>query len=66
LKTSITLKLALAFIGVSLLTGLALAFFVQSLISENFERYVLDQQEEAKLILVEEFYAQNGSWDGVS
>ena len=65
MKTSITLKLALAFIGVSLLTGLALAFFVRSLISENFERYVLDQQAEAKLILVENFYAQNGSWDGV-
>jgi len=28
LKTSITLKLALAFIGVSLLTGLALYFFL--------------------------------------
>jgi signal transduction histidine kinase len=65
LKTSITLKLALAFVGVSLLTGLALAFFVRSLISDNFERYVLDQQAEAKLILVEAFYAQNGTWDGV-
>jgi len=65
LKTSITLKLALAFIGVSLLTGLALTFFFRSLISENFERLVLDQQAEAKLILVEDFYAQNGSWDGV-
>ncbi len=65
MKTSITLKLALAFIGVSLLTGLALAFFVHSLISDNFERYVLDQQAEAKLILVEAFYAQNGSWVGV-
>jgi len=65
LKTSITLKLALAFIGVSLLTGLALAFFVRSLISDNFERYLLDQQAETKLILVEDFYAQNGTWDGV-
>ncbi len=65
MKTSITLKLALAFIAVSLLTGLALAFFVRSLISENFERYVLDQQAEAKLILVEDFYAQNGNWNGV-
>lgn len=65
MKTSITLKLALAFIGVSLLTGLALTFFFRSLISENFERLVLDQQAEAKLILVEDFYAQNGSWDGV-
>ncbi|HPR35685.1 MAG TPA: ATP-binding protein [Anaerolineaceae bacterium] len=65
MKTSITLKLALAFIGVSLLTGLALAFFVRSLISDNFERYLLDQQAETKLILVEDFYAQNGTWDGV-
>ena len=65
MKISITLKLALAFIGVSLLTGLALAFFVRTLISDNFERYVLDQQAEAKLILVEAFYAQNGTWVGV-
>jgi signal transduction histidine kinase len=65
LKTSITLKLALAFIGVSLLTGLALTFFFRSLISENFERLVLDQQAEAKLILVEAYYAQNESWEGV-
>ncbi len=65
MKTSITLKLALAFIGVSLLTGLALTFFFRSLISENFERLVLDQQAEAKLILVEAYYAQNESWEGV-
>lgn len=65
MKTSITLKLALAFIAVSLLTGLALAFFFRSLISENFERYVLDQQSQTKLTLVEAYYAQNGSWDGV-
>lgn len=65
MKTSITLKLALAFIGVSLLTGLALTFFFRSLISENFERYVLDQQSQTKLALLEAFYAQNGSWDGV-
>ena len=65
MKTSITLKLALAFIAVSLLTGLALAFFFRSLISENFERYVLDQQSQTKLTLVEAYYAQTGSWDGV-
>jgi len=65
LKTSITLKLALAFIGVSLLTGLALAFFFRSLISENFERYVLDQQSQTKLSLLEGYYAQNGAWYGV-
>ena len=65
MKTSITLKLALAFIAVSLLTGLALAFFFRSLISENFERYVLDQQSQTKLALVEAYYAQTGSWDGV-
>ena len=65
MKTSITLKLALAFIAVSLLTGLALAFIFRSLISDNFERYVLDQQSQTKLSLVEAFYAQNGSWEGV-
>lgn len=65
MKTSITLKLALAFIIVSLLTGLALAFFFRSLISENFERYVLDQQSQSKLAQVEAFYAQNGGWEGV-
>ena len=65
MKTSITLKLALAFIAVSVLTGLALTFFFRSLISDNFERYVLDQQSQTKLSLVEAFYAQNGSWEGV-
>ena len=65
MKTSITLKLALAFIAVSLLTGLALAFIFRSLISDNFERYVLDQQSQTKLSLVEAFYAQNSSWEGV-
>lgn len=65
MKTSITLKLALAFIAVSVLTGLALTFFFRSLIVENFERLVLDQQAEAKLILVEAYYAQNKSWEGV-
>ena len=65
MKTSITLKLALAFIAVSLLTGLALAFIFRSLISDNFERYLLDQQSQTKLSLVEAFYAQNGSWEGV-
>ncbi len=65
MKTSITLKLALAFIAVSLLTGLALAFIFRSLISENFERYLLDQQSQTKLSLVEAFYAQNGGWVGV-
>src|SRR5690606_18487408 len=65
LKTSITVKLGLAFVAVSLLTGLALAFIFRSLISENFERFVVDQQSEAKLILVEDYYVQNGSWEGV-
>ena len=65
MKTSITLKLALSFIAVSLLTGLALAFFFRSLISENFARYVLDMQSQTKLALLEGYYSQNGSWEGV-
>ncbi len=65
MKTSISVKLGLAFVAVSLLTGLALAFIFRSLISQNFERYVVDQQTQAKLVLVEDYYARNGSWKGV-
>lgn len=65
MKTSITLKLVMAFVAVSLVTGLALAFIFRSLISRNFERYVLDQQSQTKLALVEAFYAQNSSWESV-
>lgn len=65
MKHSISLKLALAFTLVAVLTAVVLTLVFASSYSNRFQQFVFDQQFYAKLSEVESFYAKNQSWDGV-
>lgn len=65
MKHSISLKLALAFTLVAVLTAVVLTLVFASSYSNRFQQFVFDQQFYAKLGEVESFYAKNQSWDGV-
>ena len=62
---SLTLKLVLAFLLVSL-TGAALAaFFAGQATSQEFNRYLVDQLQTNFTTLVTNYYQTNGSWNQV-
>ena len=65
MKRSISFKLALAFILIAVLTASLLTVVFLSTNATTFEQYVFDQQFYAKLSDVEEYFAQNKSWEGV-
>jgi len=64
-KTSLRLKLILAFLLVSLISAGLSAFFIQRRTQREFDRF-LDEQGRAELVsTLRQFYALNGSWKGV-
>jgi two-component system sensor histidine kinase BaeS len=66
LLRSLTLKLVLAFLLVSL-TGAALAaFFAWQATSQEFNRYLVDQLQTNFTTLVTDYYQTNGTWDQVA
>lgn len=62
---SLTAKLILAFVLVALITGLVLAGVFRTLNANRFDDFVLDQQTEALVSQLVEFYKVEGSWDNL-
>lgn len=60
---SLSLKLALAFLIVSLTGVVLVAVFVGRITRHEFDRFVMERYHYDILVEVTEYYAQNGSWD---
>lgn len=64
-KTSLQLKLILAFLLVSLISAGLSAFFIQRRTRTEFDRFLDDQGRAELVATLRQFYALNGSWKGV-
>lgn len=62
---SLTIKLTLAFLLVGVVGAVLVAFMVRSQTQRQFSQLVMDQNQEALVDSLAEFYAANGSWQGV-
>ena len=65
IKTSLRLKLILAFLLVSLISAGLSAFFIQRRTRSEFDRFLDDQGRAELVTTLRQFYALNGSWKGV-
>jgi two-component system sensor histidine kinase BaeS len=63
---SLTTKLILAFLIVSLIGAALAAVFARWATSREFDRLVLDQSEATFVANLAAYYQANGSWDGVA
>lgn len=63
---SIAFKLIVAFLVVSLVGTVLLALVVGRMTASEFGSYVTAQEEEDLALRLADFYAQQGSWDGVA
>lgn len=62
---SITFRLTMAFVTISLLAILLVAVFNGWITNREFERFILDQNRSGLLADLAAFYEINGTWDGV-
>ena len=62
---SLTMKLTLAFLAVSLTGALLVAVFARQLTITAFDRFVLEQAQDDFIQQAQAFYALNRSWNGV-
>jgi two-component system sensor histidine kinase BaeS len=65
MKTSLNLKLVVAFILVAVITGVVLAIVFRSVNQNRFDQFVLDQQSQSTAELLTAYYRTYGSWDGI-
>lgn len=63
---SITLKLVLAFITISVLSTLLVVVFTRWRSREEFRSFLIDQNCPGIVVAFSDYYRQHGSWDGVS
>ncbi len=63
---SLTVKLALAFVVVSVVGIGVAALFVQTATQNNFQNVVTSRAESDFMTLVEGYYQQTGGWNGVN
>ena len=63
---SLTFKLLLAFLGLSLLSVLLVVFFAFWTTKTEFKNYLFDQNRSSLVSALANYYSQNGKWDGVS
>jgi two-component system sensor histidine kinase BaeS len=63
---SITLKLVLAFIAISVLSTLLVVGFTRWRSREEFRTFLIDQNRPTVVIAFSEYYHQHGSWDGIT
>ena len=63
---SVTLKLTLAFLFVSVIGVLLVAVFVRQQTQREFDRFVLDRYQIDLLDELSSYYARNDSWDEFS
>jgi signal transduction histidine kinase len=63
---SITYKLVLAFITVSMITTLLVVLFTRWRSREEFRSFLIDQNRPSIVVAFSDYYQQHGSWDGIS
>jgi two-component system, OmpR family, sensor histidine kinase BaeS len=66
MKLSLTLKLTLAFLFVSIIGVVLTAVFVRQRAGSEFDRFVLDRYQLDLLDDLAQHYRQSGSWDDIS
>jgi len=62
---SLTLKLTLAFVLVSIIGVVLTAVFVRQRTQHDFDQFVLQRYQADLIFELAEYYQQNGSWDGI-
>ena len=62
---SLTIRLTLAFLAVSLVGAVLAALFARWTTSRQFDQFVLDQSRADFVTQVTAYYQTNGSWDGI-
>ena len=63
---SITFKLVLAFITVSMASTLLVVFFTRWRSNEEFRSFLIDQNRPSIVVAYSNYYQQHGSWNGIS
>ena len=63
---SISLKLALAFLGTSLVSILAIALLARWTTGQEFDRYTFGQNKDDLVAALEEYYSTYGGWEGIN
>ena len=63
---SITLRLVLAFIAISLLSTLLVVLFTRWRSREEFRTFLIDQNRPSIVVAFSDYYQQHGSWDGIA
>ena len=63
---SITFKLVLAFITVSIISTLLVVLFTRWRSREEFRSFLIDQNRPSIVVAFSDYYQQHGSWDGIS
>lgn len=63
---SITLKLVLSFIAISVLSTLLVVVFTRWRSREEFRSFLIDQNRPGIVVAFSNYYRQHGSWEGIS
>lgn len=63
---SITLKLVLAFITISVLSTLLVVGFTRWRSREEFRTFLIDQNRPSLVVAFSDYYRQHGSWNGIT
>ena len=62
---SLTLKLTLAFVLVSIIGVALTAVFVRQRTQRDFDQFVLQRYQADLIFELADYYQQNGSWEGI-
>lgn len=65
MRSSLTLKMILSFLVVSVLSLMLVGIFTRSSTSAEFQRYISAQDSSRAIEIFTNYYARNGSWRGV-
>ena len=63
---SLSLKLTLAFVLVSIIAVVLTAVFVRQRTQRDFDQFILQRYEADLLFELVDYYQENGSWDGIN
>lgn len=63
---SITVRLSLAFIGISVISTFLVVMFTRWRSGEEFRAFIIDQNRPSMVTAFSEYYLQHGSWNGIT
>ncbi len=63
---SITFRLVLAFVAVSMISTLLVVLFTRWRSSEEFRSFLIDQNRPSLVVAFADYYQQHGSWSGIA